>query len=377
MPMPNIVPASVSAGVKAAGDLYNIAQQAKDNSVASLTEWIKDSNILMRMYIDQNLANDEIMVPLVGYINQLVTAFILTAIGMQEAIQSGKTVRQLMKSVGTESFVDIVKVVDNGFGLDTPVGAMEASVVYPNVGAYSDVSSGMEAKIEEVDAGTRLYSGRVVELRMFDKNGNNGDTDKDGKSKGPCIYMYVQLIPYLLPAEVIGGFIKMNFTPDWRRRLQAWKAGEISFWDGFIRETDRVAERGKILKADKDGILREIEDHKIKQFGKKITSTIGLSPARHNAANVIIVAEKSSFEAAAVEAGIDLKNFNTRQTFFKSTMSTMLVVVDTNYAMVDLYLCGLDSRGTYTFSMIKSTGKFKEQDNLKELMMLMGQQGKF
>jgi len=371
MPMPTIVPASVAAGAKVAGDLYTMAQKAKDNSVSSLTEWIKDSNILMRMYIDQNLANDEIMVPLVGYINQLVTAFVLTAIGMQEAIQSGKTVRQLMKSVGTESFVDIVKVVDNGFGLDTPIAAMEASVVYPNVGAYAE--AGMEAKIEEVDAGSRLYSGRVVELQLFDK----ASGDDKNKKGGPTIYMYVQLIPYLLPAEVIGGFIKMNFTPDWNRRLQAWRAGEIKFWRDFIGEADRVAERGKILKADKDGILREIEDHKIKQFGKKITSTLGMTAARHNAANVIIVAEKSSFEAAAVEAGIDLKNFNTRQTFFKSTMSTMLVVVDTNYAMVDLYLCGLESRGTYTFSMIKSTGKFKEQDNLKDLMMLMGQQGKF
>jgi len=337
--------AQVGNAAQTAKDLFDFAKDAKDRSISSLTEFTKDTNVLMRLYIDQGLTEEEIMQPLLSMLNQITVGYILTALRLQELVRSGRTVRQLLKIVATESFVDAVEVIGNEFGLDDEI-----------------VSATEAQEVDIVNKDGRFYNGRVFEVNLGTKENNFS------------VYIYVQLIPYILPTEVVTGFIKMNFHPTWKRRLQAWQAGEIRFWRDLILSMDEIAERGKILKADKDGILRELEDHKSASLAKKIKSTIGISEPRRNASNVIIIAEKTSFSKAATEAGVNIRNFKDRQAFFKASMSTMLVIVDPSYLTVDLYMNGIETAGSYTYNMIKNAGKSASSDAaLKDLVTLMAQ----
>lgn len=339
-------------------ELKQFIDACKDRSVNSLTEFTKKTNIMSRVYIEDSLAQESAIHSLMRMLNQIYCGYVFNAIGMHGLVESGKTVRDLMNVVSTEEFHTFVDLAKAEFG-DKEVVVSDVAMEDNKQGG----TAGPSADWKDMEqASSNLYCGRLLEVKV------PGGKDKTDVK----LYFYVQLLPYLTPAPVLEGFIGLNFTPPMQRRWWAYKAGEISFWKGFVFECDRVAKRKKALIADKDGILREMEARKISN-STKATANYGLNATapKRNAANSLIIMSKQTLDRVSKENGFDIRRYDQRQRLFNDTMSMIICIYDNMYNTVDMYLNGLETRGEYTVDMIEKAGKKSDGIDMKTLLQLL------
>ena len=167
--------------------------------------------------------------------------------------------------------------------------------------------------------------------------------------------------------------MRANVSPSLKLRWAMWKAGEIKFFKDFIFEADRVAKRRKALKVDKDGFLREMEDHRAKMLKEKVANMKNkeADARRRNLCNSIVLVTKRTMDVVCRDIGLNLKSFTQRQELMQDIFAVMLCVVDTNYGTVDLYMNGIEGRGEYNTKMIEAATKNKDAFDVKELLTLI------
>lgn len=360
----------VKESVTVAKDLYGMYKTVADRGVASITEFTKDTNIIMRLYIEQKLTDEEILVPLINMLNQITSCYVMSALNLTELVQNGKTVRHLLREVSTESFVQIIDVVESELGATNQelvaveslalINAMDKNAKPTETKPHQKYDTMSAKPFDMVKDASAFYNGRVLEVTIGTAN---GATVK--------VYLYVQLLPYIVASEVVEGLLKLNFTADIIRRYMQLKSGQIRFWKDFVFARDEVNARSKILKADKDGILREIENHKMQQKSKSTSGALGFNDPRHNVANAITIADYNTFMTAAKERGVDINSYQQRQSFFHESLTTMLVLVDPYHNQVELFMSGIRTKGEYTFAMIKSAGKSGDGISIKDVVTLL------
>ena len=91
-------------------------QKWDERTKASLTEYTKKTNIYNRLYIESTIAEDDIAIPLITTLNQLVCSYVFTALQLNQFVSGTTTVKELVQLVSTEALVDAVEVIDNKFG---------------------------------------------------------------------------------------------------------------------------------------------------------------------------------------------------------------------------------------------------------------------
>jgi len=342
-------------------DLMAVMADLTDRNISSLTAYTKRTLITSRVYVEDQLATEEVTPKLMKLLNSMYTGFVLTAIGMGNMVMGGKTVRDMTNAVATEDFHSFLDVVKNQFG-DLPV--MVATEGNDEKNAKDDKQQYTTANEKDLKTeSAALFTGKLLSVNV-----------PDGKGGTIPLYFYVQLLPQVIPGTVMEQFVSTNTNPSRSLRWAMWKSGEISFWKDLVFEHDRVMKRAKALKVDKEGILREMEDHKQSSFMKKLHNFFDKAKQsqRHNDANSIIICTKSTMDRACRELGINLKNYGQRQSMLANTMSVMLCVVDTNYGTVDLYMNGIEGRGEYSTKMIEAATKGNTEPlNIKDLLALI------
>ena len=365
------VHSTVKGGIKDAQDAYS-------KYAPSLTEYTKPFNIMARMYIERQIAGDDIALPLIGTLNQLYCSFVITALNLNSFVANGRTIRDLLKIVSTEQFVDVVEMTKEAFGnMDTPIASIESSVI--NLDPDSQ----------------RLVSGRVIELdiqlpasTVQDASTSYVDKTKDDDKRvvtkttstvNAKLTLYVQLVPYVIDSDAVGGFLSMNFSPSIKQRWKQYRAGEISFWRDFVASRDLIKKEAKILKADKSNTLLDMMLKSNNALWRWFAGFSGVLDERHNIASSLLITEKKTFVKECSLAGVDFSNQSQRQAFFRKTMVMMVIVVDTMYNNVEMYFNGINTKGEYSYAMINKLSKGKDAFDLKEIMtaFAQGQSPKF
>jgi hypothetical protein len=349
---------SAAATVGTVTELMNVIRDLKDRTTSSLTEYSKKTMIISRAYIEDTLAREDGIQNIMKFMNQMLGGFVLTSIGLNDVVSGGRTVRQLASMISTEDFHNFLDVIDEEFG-DKNVKISVA--LEDNSG--SDNKQTQEVTIKDVKSDPTLYAGRLLEVNI---TGDNG-------AKVP-LYFYVQVIPYTIPTAVMEQFVSTTYKPTFWSRWMKFKAGEIRFWKDFLFECDLVRKRRKALKADKAGILREIEDNRRNQLTREANNYNPFATANHNAASSLIVVSRKTMDRLMKDEGLDYRNYKVRQNIMSAAMCMMMAVFDPNYGTVDLYLNGINHAGNYSIDHIKeSVGKNGDKDavDLKTLMTLL------
>lgn len=335
---------TVSEVVSAINDL-------KDRATTSLTAYAKQTLITSRVYVEDELATEDITPKLMKLLNQMYSGFILCAVGVSQIVCGGKIVKNMAAAISTENFKSIKDLTD-AFG--DPEPATEGQ----DQGGTS-ISPELEKKMQAESA--RLFCGHVMEFDVPTEEG-----------KIVPLYFYVQLLPQVIPGVVMTEFLRANASPSLKLRWAMWKAGEIKFWKDFVFECDRVAKRKKALKVDKDGILREMEDKRSAALKKKVAQMKDKATRRRNLCNSIIICTKRSLDNVCKDLGINMKSYAQRDELMNDLMAIMLCVVDPNYGTVDLYMNGIEARGEYNAKMIDAASKSgKDQLDVKEMLTLI------
>jgi len=339
-------------------ELMDLFRELKDRNVSSLSEYTKKTMIISRAYIEESLAREDGIVHLMKFCNQMLGGLVISSIGLNDVVSGGRTVRQLAQMISTEDFHQFLDVISEKFG-DTNI-KITAGLEDGSQEEGKKVEK--ELSIKDVKNDPSLYSGRLLEVNISGEGGH----------KVP-LYFYVQVVPYTTPTSVMEQFISSVYTPSILSRWAKFKAGEIRFWKDFVFEADLIRKRRKALKADKDGILREIEDRRAKQRTKSIMNNNPLGTANHNCASSIIVVSRRTLERLMKDEGLDYRRFDVRQNIMKSTMSLMMAVFDPNYGTVDFFMDGIEHAGNYSIDHLKeSVGKGdKDAVDLKTLMTVL------
>ena len=366
--------------------LINAIQSA--NSPTSLTEFAKQSMINSRVYIEKNLATDEILTPLMQNIMSLYCGLVFTAVNLNQNICGSKTVRDISSTVSSAEAFDARQksnTFDSTMSLmkDYFVGSNKDNLLnrpYTSMKRNSDNDANRTQIISDnrqidnrnystkIDLKTNsvidpepksvsLPSGRILNIPML----------TDGKSSFN-LQLLIQLFPFFIETDVAQEFINLNFTPSFWRRFTQFQAGEISFFKDFIFSCDLREKRMKALIKDKTGGLADminkqknaVASHWMNFLRKPGTEKI-------NIASTILILNKNSVDKALNKNGIDLKSSSNRKKFFESSYCMMLVVVDQMYNEVDIYYNGIEAVSTFKYEQIKRESK-KDSTDLVSIM---------
>ena len=382
---------TVKGGIKDAQDAYN------KYVPASLTEYTKPFNIMARMYIERQIAGDDIALPLIGTLNQLYCSFVITALNLNSFVANGRTIRDLLKIVSTEQFVDVVEMTKEAFGnMDTPIASIESSVINLDPDSQRLVSGRVieldiqlpASTVQDVSTSggpttskTMSVTNSDAEVKYEDKTENKDKrvVTKTTSTVNAKLTLYVQLVPYVIDSDAVGGFLSMNFSPSIKQRWKQYRAGEISFWRDFVASRDLIKKEAKILKADKSNTLLDMMLKSNNALWRWFAGFSGVLDERHNIASSLLITEKKTFVKECSLAGVDFSNQSQRQAFFRKTMVMMVIVVDTMYNNVEMYFNGINTKGEYSYAMINKLSKGKDAFDLKEIMtaFAQGQSPKF
>lgn len=403
----------IDTGVRTLTELVAQVKGMHRRSVASLTKFTKDSNIIGRVYMEDSVAHDDIAVPLMGVLNQMYVSYILVALHLDNVVASGRTVRETIGIVASEGYTDLAKVIEESFGkdgLDKPMPSFEAVAKIDDesqrlvsgrlieldmMGAYNvtesedtitaDVELGKDSsagpiKVKETEDPD---TGKIERSYDIDTKTNNSAKSAVGakdviRRKGQLYqfkaYLYVQLIPYIIEKAVAEAFFTFNFVPSFMRRWKQVRAKEIKFWRDFIFARDLVSKQKQQVKQDKSGTLINMLLRQRTAFMQWVSQLLSISPENHNAASSIYVISKQSFDMACSKVNANFSQKSDRERFFKKTFTMLVVVVDSMYGSVDIYINGVNAVGRYTFDMINKVGaKGKDSFDLKQIMQALNQ----
>lgn len=341
--------ASSNSGLRG---LIDDLRDLRTRATTSLTEYAKVTQVNNRAYIQDSLASEEIMVPLMSTLHQMDIAFVLCSVGLNQMCLGGRTVREVMEAVTTETFHSAVELVSADFGkndLDRTVVGLEASV------------------IDTEPQGTRFGAGRLVEIDLILGEHN-------GAIRTMKAHILVQILPTVIPGSTVEGFLSLNFTPSFGQRLLQARAGEIRFIKDLCFSADLVKAHKKALQQDQSGVLNEMLAKQQQGFVSTILNWSNLTPENHNTANTILIADTNTFESAAHTAGIKFDRYSDRQKFFGKSFAMMVVTVNPDYKRVKIYLNGMDAIGDYSYDMINKLGRNnKDNIDIKDVMSMFSQ----
>ena len=280
--------------------------------------------------------------------------------------------------------------------MDTPIASIESSVINLDPDSQRLVSGRVieldiqlpASTVQDVSTSggpttskTMSVTNSDAEVKYEDKTENKDKrvVTKTTSTVNAKLTLYVQLVPYVIDSDAVGGFLSMNFSPSIKQRWKQYRAGEISFWRDFVASRDLIKKEAKILKADKSNTLLDMMLKSNNALWRWFAGFSGVLDERHNIASSLLITEKKTFVKECSLAGVDFSNQSQRQAFFRKTMVMMVIVVDTMYNNVEMYFNGINTKGEYSYAMINKLSKGKDAFDLKEIMtaFAQGQSPKF
>lgn len=354
------------------GSFVDAVQNIEDATSMSLFQYTKRSTINSRVFIERAIGDEEILTPLMLNIMNLYVGLILTAVDMNRYVTSAKKVRDMMSVVATESIDDMPKytseMLSEFFKGSTRGGYDEArmDISRSDGSTFDDDQAGEPTSIASSQGGSvidpepknaSIPSGRIIEVSF----GTNRQPDANNFT----VNLFLQLIPHYIPSNVAQEFVGLNFAPSVKQRWLQLTAGEISFFKDFVMGQDMRKRRLKALKADRTGILKEMENRKENNLADYWMKLAMIRPERQNLANTILIFEKNSFDRACSRSGLRWKSYQERQKFFNRTFVMMLCTVDPMYNKVEMFYHGLEAVSHFTFDQVKRNAKSESMDLIK------------
>lgn len=340
------------------GGLINALQNIEDATSMSLFQYTRRCVVNSRVYIDDTIANEEIMNPLMLNMMNLYVGLVMTAVNMNRYIQGTRKVRDAMSVVATESYQEpiLAKEMRSYFLGDYGLG--------DTANPFNDIEdedkgsaggSGSSVLAQEPRHDVSLPSGRIVQVEF----GSGED-----RSKQFTINLLIELLPNIIPADVARQFVAINFKPSFSQRWMQASAGEISFISDLFLGNDLRKQRFNALKKDKTGALQQMIDRQENSLSNYWLKLAQVNPERQNIANTILLFDKSNFEKACSNSGLNFKTYSSRQKFFSATMSMIVGTIDPMYNKATLYFHGITDPAVYTFDQIKRNAKTESTDIL-------------
>lgn len=325
-------------------DYVELARTINQYSADSLPAFIKPCIINSPVFIHDDILEEPIISAIYSNLYNMYTGYILTALHLNSAISSTRTVRDILEPVSTntnvamKSYEEITDIVNNFAGISTEASQFveqRAKVVFP--------------------------TGRIIETTIA------GDDPKVSVT----VNLFVQLSPRVVPGSVLSEFVSLKASLSTKRRWLQWKADEISFWKDFVFQIDKLSKLKKALKEDKSGSLGEmLRGHHKSVFNRILKFTTILKS--NNIANKIFIADSKKFDKYCNSVGLRIKRYADRQKLFESLFGMFIVLVDPMYNLVTIYVNSFDNPIQLTYNQCKDNAT-SDKVSLTDMMNVLSQ----
>lgn len=333
----------------------------------SLPEYTKKAIVASRAYIDANVADDPILGDVFKVLQNVYVGYILTALQMNQYVANNRTVREMLSTIATESWEEDYIGIES-IGTDF-AATFQAKGSVPN----------KPTMIENKDK-VAFPSGRIIAIDF-----NNPSDPKQRFTAN----IFVQLLPRILPSEVMEQITQLNITTSLYKRWLQYKVGEINFWSDFVFQMDILKKRRDAIKKDRTGELGEVLRRQGNALSKRLLklvravtftdifysgdkAAIEKLPNSQNIANSILVYDKSSFKRYLHSGGLNFKKHNDRQKFFAKAYAMVIVLIDPVYNTVTMYFNGIDAECEYTYNQMADSAK-RDTMNIVTMMKQLSQ----
>jgi len=335
-------------GDSAAEIANGFMERAQPVITAAARSALVDSTI----YLEEDLKDDpKLALNIMSTVQQLYGGYVITALGMESMI-AGCRVRDLLRRVATEDFM-----------MDTELLAAGRELLLGgHVSVEAAGATGGSSKVLDLEGSGRFSAGKVFEVSFQLENGKKISTD-----------IIVQLFPQWLDTKVTEQLVTLNYSESLRQRWTKYSTGEYTFWTDFMFGLQEMRGLDSALRKDKSGTLVEAMKKRQNALIKRLLSFALPKMQTRNAATTVLAITKPSFDRACSNAGIDLRIASHRDRFFTQSMMLMVVVVDIDHSMVDIFTNGLKNYGSYPFVSLEKVGGKDAAMDMKSLLAVLSQ----
>ena len=314
---------------------------------SSLARYSRDTNISSSVYMDRNIIEEPVMVPLVNILHQQYAGLVLTALGLNENIDGINTVRHMVRRVSSEGWGDVESLVEQYF-----CESDDLSPTFKMAGSNS-----LDVEMEK--QADRFPTTKALKV----------DFNLPNQRKA-TVMLNVSLFPTPMLSEAIGGFITLNHHESILRRWKRVRAGDIKFVRDFAGCMDIIARRNKIHKSDRSGELLKMLSKRQNAL-KKVFLNLSTLRSNHNAASSIMIVERDNWDRTCSDIGFDPNRSSDMNRFFSRSFMLGVIIVDPHRQLVEMRLNGIPHTGTYSYDAITRTGSKSGGVDMKDLMSLL------
>lgn len=346
-------------------DLFN------DATEVSLPSFTKSTHISSTVYIQNSCVQEEILTDVLQCAQQLYISWILSAVNLNAVIGSTRTkVKDALKVVATEEMTNTLnqvhvdtKEIISGLEHFGMFATTEETKVTTNKSTGLTVTGNNKEIVKSINTTTSLPVSRVIELKLA----------LDGQHTY-IVNALVNLYPQLVPDNVLHEYVRLGHKASLAERWFKVRTGEYQFWKDFIFEIGDAERRNKAIKKDTTGLLKGMIEREQNSFSKVIrnffNSISGFAyndPKRSannskNIANSVLVFSKPDFDRWTKEISLNFNMEKDRNAFMAKTRSMMVIVIDSDFQMVEMYYHGIRNKGEFTFKQIQSQSKSEKYD---------------
>lgn len=398
-----------------------VTQEVLDRTNTSVTNFIKKSMVMSRVYIQRGIADDPSIDDNLACIQNQYLGFLLAALGLNTVVINNKTVRELVRVIATERFDTIEELACEAFGSFVMIDKDAEDLEYlrdNHARRRDDIKHGRDNQrdtikherdvqrdkdkherdlerddiksVRDTERDDLKYERDTKRNAEIDNRANKTDSSVNKESRdlsfssgriieftfeGPHgkikANIPVHMVPKVIPDEVAEQFVSLNFKLDNSKRWLQVLAGEKSFFKDYLLQLDLIKKKNDALKKDTDNTLYDMLAHSNDKAGANIRDKVKHFAAgaikAQNLANTVLIYDKQSFKQYAHNSGIKWDKASTRDEFFKKTMSFMVVLIDPIYDVSEYYWSGIDAVGQYSSKQLKAA-KNKSSYDLKDIM---------
>lgn len=223
-----------------------------------------------------------------------------------------------------------------------------------------DANASLSSSINKLDTFEKLGSavGKVVELKFNVKKDGEKDTQE------VAIPVVIKLDSMVIPSEVIDRIMTSNKDEiTLGSRFQDAITGRIRFIKDFILCSDLIKTQKKTMIKDPTGhynqLLKRINNSKLYSALSGNISLAGIS-------SIVVMSEQDEQEVQKLIGG-KLTNQKTRDIVFNNTSAMMIVVVDSEWERVSIYVRDIDGFSQNSFDSFKSMSD-KGTNNIGDIL---------
>lgn len=199
----------------------------------------------------------------------------------------------------------------------------------------------------------------------------------DGKSITQTVSVLVRIEPYDVSSKAMEAILNYGAElPEYIKNVKR-RTDEVKFWNDYVhsaKDPNLLEEIG----GDKQEFREFLKDLKRKQADYKANRAdslfmMSIGSLSSNLANTILIVSEDTIKKVKKDLGYDFMREETRDKFFAKTYCMMLVVVDTYYNRITVYMNGIPIEGHYSFKDFEGGDKL-DADSLLELFTQAGAQ---